>query len=141
MSRSEAAAFHRSRGTDLSLCLPEVRDQLGAALGIGATDYLDAQRHRSLLSQRAVAAFTVCDVIAMPTSPVVAPRRDDYERYLLRLSRNTILWSLAGCPAVSMPCGADSQGMPVGFQLTARPGDEGALVAAGLLLEQGLGRR
>ena len=112
-----------------------------AALDITAVDYLDAQRQRLLLAERAVAHFARCDLLASPTTPVVAPPRADYERYLLRLSRNTIVWSLAGCPAVSLPCGTAAGGLPVGLQLAARPGGEGTLVEAGLLLEAGLARR
>ncbi|MCU1491388.1 MAG: amidase [Acidimicrobiaceae bacterium] len=141
VSRSEAAAFHRSQGTDLERCIPEVRDQLQAALEIPAVDYLDAQRQRHVLSGRAMAAFAHCDVLAWPTTPVVAPPRGDYERYLLRLSRNTILWSLAGCPAVSLPCRSGDKGLPVGLQLAARPGAEATLVEAGLLVEHVLTTR
>ena len=136
VSRSEAAAYHRARGTDTSRCIAEVRDQLEAALGIAAVDYLDAQRQRLVLAERAGAAFALCDVVAMPATPMVAPRLDDYERHLLRLSRNTILWSLCGYPAVALPVGAGAGDLPVGLQLSARPGSEADLVAAGLLLER-----
>ncbi len=138
ISRSEAAAFHRGLGTDLSLCIPEVREQLSGALSISAADYLDAQRHRAELSKRTLAQFAHCDVIASPTTPVVAPSRDDYERYLLRLSRNTIIWSLIGAPAVSVPVGLAEHGLPTGLQLSAAPGREQVLVDAGVTLERGL---
>jgi len=136
VSRSEAAAYHRSQGTDLARCIPEVRDQLAAGLTISAADYLDAQRQRHLLSQRAVASFVECDVVATPTAPVVAPPHADYERYLLRLSRNTILWSLVGAPALSLPCGSSREGLPVGLQIAAAPGREQALVDTGVALER-----
>lgn len=136
ISRSEAAAFHRANGTDLKLCIPEVRDQLSAALEITAVDYLDAQRHRKLLAQRTLGSFEHCDVLLMPTTPLVAPPRSDYERYLLRLSRNAILWSLLGAPAVSMPCGSTREGLPVGLQLAASPGNEHLLCSVGIALEE-----
>jgi aspartyl-tRNA(Asn)/glutamyl-tRNA(Gln) amidotransferase subunit A len=135
ISRSEAAAFHRAQGTDLERCIPEVRDQLAAGLTISAADYLDAQRQRSLLSERTLAHFDTCDVVASPTAPLVAPPHADYERYLLRLSRNTIIWSLAGAPALSMPCGADAGGIPIGLQLASPPGREQDLVTLGTALE------
>jgi aspartyl-tRNA(Asn)/glutamyl-tRNA(Gln) amidotransferase subunit A len=99
VSRAEAASFHRSQQTDLDACIPEVRDQLAAGLTISAADYLDAQRQRRVLAARSLAAFAACDVLAVPTAPIVAPRLAEYERYLLRLSRNTIIW----CPAVGRP--------------------------------------
>jgi aspartyl-tRNA(Asn)/glutamyl-tRNA(Gln) amidotransferase subunit A len=135
VSRSEAAAFHRSIGTDLDLCIPEVRDQLRAGLTITAADYLDAQRQRERLCAATLAQFGNCDIIVSPTSPLVAPLKTDYERYLLRLSRNTIIWSLLGSPAVSLPCGTGEAGLPVGLQLAAAPGREQVLVDAGIALE------
>ncbi|MCU1493977.1 MAG: amidase [Acidimicrobiaceae bacterium] len=136
ISRSEASAFHRSLGTDLDRCIPEVRDQLVAGLTISAADYLDAQRQRLILSKRTLASFLDCDVVVTPTAPVVAPPHADYERYLLRLSRNTIVWSLIGAPAVSMPCGVGAGGLPVGLQLAAPPGREQDLVTIGTALER-----
>lgn len=138
VSRGEAAAYHRSQGTDVERCIPEVRDQLAAALHISAADYLDAQRQRHLLSSRVVEVFGRCDLVAAPTTPITAPPRHDYERHLLRLSRNTIMWSLSGSPAASYPVGTTPAGMPIGLQLAARRGGEAILAAAGRLLEDSL---
>jgi aspartyl-tRNA(Asn)/glutamyl-tRNA(Gln) amidotransferase subunit A len=138
VSRCEAATFHRAQGTDLDRCIPEVRDQLTAALRITATDYLDAQRQRELLAARILAAFAACDIVATPTTPMVAPPRDDYERYLLLLSRNLIMWSLVGAPALSLPSGTSADGLPTGLQLAAPPWGERRLVTAGVALERAL---
>ncbi len=109
-----------------------------AGLTISAADYLDAQRQRSRLGASVLGQFALCDLVAMPTSPMVAPLKADYERYLLRLSRNTILWSLMGAPAVSVPCGPAEHGLPAALQLAAAPGNEQALVDAGTALERAL---
>lgn len=139
VSRCEAAAFHRGRGTDRSLCWDEVVDQLDAALAITAVDYLDAQRLRAELVEGLLGPFADHDVLAMPTVPIVAPPVADFARHLLQLSRNAVPWSFTGFPALSMPCGW-SDGLPVGLQLVAPPGGEGLLVALGSALEgQGLG--
>ncbi|HUZ09057.1 MAG TPA: amidase [Acidimicrobiales bacterium] len=140
ISRSEAAAFHRSQGTDLDRCIPEVRDQLRAAQEITAVDYLEAQRQRSALADRTLAALAGVDVLVTPTTPVPAPSRDDYEDYLLVLSRNAIIWSLVGSPALSLPCGAAGR-LPIGVQLTAAPGAERLLARIGTMLEQALAAR
>ncbi len=139
ISRSEAAAFHRSQGTDLSKCIPEVREQLLRGLSITGSDYLDAQRQRAILGQKILEEFANCDILVSPTTPLVAPPREDYERYLLRLSRNTIIWSLIGAPAVSIPIGLCEEGLPAGIQFAAAPGHEQTLVNAGMTLERGLG--
>ena len=86
--------------------------------------------------QRVHDAFARFDVLAMPTMPVTAPPvginvPPGHE------GRNTVDWSyftypfnLSGNPAVSMPIGLASNGMPVGLQLVGRWGDERTLLAA-----------
>ena len=127
VSRCEAATFHRAAGLDRSLYWPEVRDQLDAADGVLATDYIDAQRYRAALREEMLAVFRVHDVLAMPTSPVVAPPVERADEYPTILSRNAILWSFTGFPAISIPCPTD--GLPVGLQLVAGPGGEALLIA------------
>ncbi len=136
ISRSEAAAVHRSLGLDRSLYWQEVGEQLDLADAVTAADYLDAQRIRADLATELFAVFDDVDVLAMPTSPVVAPPVDDFARYLTVLSRNAIPWSLVGFPAVSIPCGVDADGLPIGIQLVAPPGHDAVLVAVGTALER-----
>jgi Asp-tRNA(Asn)/Glu-tRNA(Gln) amidotransferase A subunit family amidase len=62
----------------------------------------------------------------------------DYEQYLLVLSRNAIIWSLVGNPALSMPCGTTDRGLPIGVQLIAAPGEERRLGEVGSMLENAL---
>jgi aspartyl-tRNA(Asn)/glutamyl-tRNA(Gln) amidotransferase subunit A len=135
VSRCEAAAFHRGRQTDRSRCWDEVADQLDAALGVTAVDYLDAQRIRAELAERLLAVFDDHDVLVLPTVPIVAPPVADFARHLLLLSRNAIPWSFTGFPALSVPCGW-SGGLPVGLQVVAPPGREDLLVAAGAAVER-----
>ncbi len=138
VSRCEAATFHRSLGLDRSLYWQEVAEQLEEAERVIAMDYLDAQRLRVDLGQRLLRAFESHDVLAMPTSIVVAPPVEDFARYLTVLSRNAIPWSFLGFPALSLPCGMTPQGLPVGLQLVAPPGCEARLVALGTALERAL---
>ena len=81
--------------------------------------------------------FSSCDVLAMPTVPIVAPPRDDFAAHLMTLSRNAIPWSFVGFPALSLPCG-EVGGLPVGLQLVAAPYREDLLVALGSALEGAL---
>jgi aspartyl-tRNA(Asn)/glutamyl-tRNA(Gln) amidotransferase subunit A len=137
ISRCEAATFHRSLGADRARYWDEVADQLAAAECILAMDYIDAQRRRAELAARAVGAFADHDVLVMPAAPVVAPRVEDFARYLLVLSRNSCLWSLTGLPALCIPCG-DVGGLPVGVQLVAPPWREDLLIALGSAWEAAL---
>ncbi|MBJ7331658.1 MAG: amidase [Solirubrobacteraceae bacterium] len=129
VSRAEAAAFHRAAGLDRSLYWDEVRDQLDAADGVLAVDYIDAQRSRAALNAEMRAVFEHVDVLAMPTAPVQAPLAENAEDYLTVLSRNAILWSFVGFPAISIPCPVPEGELPVGLQLVAGPGQEAMLIA------------
>jgi len=135
VSRSEAATFHQAIGTDPALCTAEIRDQLEEAARIPAKEYLAAQRYRGQLQEEFLALFDDIDAMAMPTSPVVAPRTADADRYFTVLSRNCIPWSFIGFPAVSLPCQDRAYGLPVGLQLAAPPHHEATLVALGTAYE------
>jgi aspartyl-tRNA(Asn)/glutamyl-tRNA(Gln) amidotransferase subunit A len=135
VSRCEAAAAHRSLELDRSQYWEEVREQLDFADGVAAVDYLDAQRVRADLRARFLACFRDHDVLALPTVPIVAPLIEDFARYLMLLARNAIPWSLVGFPAISVPVGV-SEGLPVGIQLVAPPGQEARLVELGRTLER-----
>ena len=138
ISRCEAAGFHRSLGLDRFLYWDEVADQLAAAALVSAIDYLDAQRVRGQLAERLLVCFDHVDVLAMPTTLSVAPRLDEYERFLMTLARNAIPWSLVGFPAMSVPVGL-VDGLPVGLQLVAGPHCDDVLIAAGLAVEEAVG--
>ena len=95
------------------------------ALSAGYYDayYLKAQKVRTLIKQDFEAAFEQVDVLVCPTSPTTAFRAgektaDPLGMYLLDLM--TIPVNLAGLPAISIPCGFDQQGLPIGMQLIGK---------------------
>jgi aspartyl-tRNA(Asn)/glutamyl-tRNA(Gln) amidotransferase subunit A len=101
--------------------------------------YLKAQKVRSLIKQDFEAAFRRCDVIATPTAPTTAFRlgakiQDPLEMYLSDVC--TISINLAGLPALSLPCGFDSDGMPVGMQLIGKHFDEATILRVAHSYEQ-----
>jgi aspartyl-tRNA(Asn)/glutamyl-tRNA(Gln) amidotransferase subunit A len=82
--------------------------------------YIKAQQMRRLIAQDFVEAFKCCDVIMGPTSPSTAFRfgeksGDPVQMYLSDIY--TIAVNLAGLPGMSIPCGFDSGGLPVGLQV------------------------
>ncbi|MHB1093753.1 Asp-tRNA(Asn)/Glu-tRNA(Gln) amidotransferase subunit GatA [Thiobacillus sp.] len=82
--------------------------------------YLQAQKIRRLIADDFSEAFKTCDVILGPTTPGTAFKLgeksgDPVEMYLNDLY--TIPANLAGLPGMSLPCGFDSQGLPIGLQL------------------------
>ncbi len=135
VSRSEAAQFHRESGTNLESCIPEVRDQLRQAMELSAMDYIRALRLRGQLRERLATAFSAIDVLAMPTSKVVAPLRSEAGDYLLVLSENCIPWSLVNFPAISVHMG-QAAGLPCGIQFVAGPGEDKLLLAVAYAFER-----
>jgi aspartyl-tRNA(Asn)/glutamyl-tRNA(Gln) amidotransferase subunit A len=82
--------------------------------------YAKAQKVRAMVKQDYLSAFTKCDAILTPTSPSVAfkigERSDDpLAMYLSDIY--TVSANLAGVPAISVPCGISSEGLPIGVQL------------------------
>ena len=92
------------------------------ALSAGYYDayYLKAQKVRTLIKQDFEAAFEKVDVLVSPTSPTTAFKlgaklADPLSMYLDDLM--TIPVNMAGLPGLSLPCGMDSSGMPIGLQI------------------------
>lgn len=84
--------------------------------------YLKAQKVRTLIKQDFENAFAKVDVLICPTSPTTAFKAgektdDPLSMYLSDLM--TIPVNLAGLPGISIPCGFDEQGLPIGMQLVA----------------------
>jgi aspartyl-tRNA(Asn)/glutamyl-tRNA(Gln) amidotransferase subunit A len=82
--------------------------------------YLQAQKIRRLIADDFNAAFKTCDVILGPTAPGTAFKlgeksADPVDMYLNDLY--TIPANLAGLPGMSLPCGFDARGLPIGLQL------------------------
>jgi aspartyl-tRNA(Asn)/glutamyl-tRNA(Gln) amidotransferase subunit A len=93
--------------------------------------YLQAQKIRRLVAQDFSRAFQKCDVIIGPTAPTTAfelgaKTEDPVQMYLGDVF--TIPAALAGLPALSVPCGFDESGLPVGVQLMGRHFSEGQLL-------------
>ena len=95
--------------------------------------YLQAQKLRRLIARDFSEAFQRCDIILGPTSPSTAfalgAKTDDpVQMYLNDIF--TIPAPLAGLPALSVPCGFDAAGLPVGLQLTGNYFSEALLLRA-----------
>ena len=103
------------------------------ALSAGYYDayYRKAQQVRRIISNDFRNAFAQCDYVAGPTSPTTAfllgeKISDPVSMYLSDIF--TISVNLAGIPAISIPVGFDSQGLPIGLQLIGRSFDEAGLL-------------
>lgn len=115
---------------------PEVQRRIMVGTYVLSAGYFDAyyiraQKVRRLISDDFKNAFTThCDVIACPTAPTTAFKvgektSDPVAMYLNDIF--TIPVNLAGLPGISIPCGFDSAGLPIGLQLIGKPFDEETL--------------
>ena len=144
---------HRARAKDLTETYmlsraegfgPEVkrRIMLGTyALSAGYYDayYLKAQRVRTLIKRDFDEAFKSCDAIITPTAPTTAFRigekiQDPLQMYLSDIY--TISVNLVGLPALSLPCGFDSEGLPIGMQIIGKHFDESTILGIAYAHEQ-----
>lgn len=123
---------------------PEVkrRIMLGTyALSAGYYDayYLKAQKVRTLVARDFKEAFKKVDVVVCPTSPTTAFKlgektEDPLSMYLSDVF--TITANLAGIPGISLPCGKDKRGLPIGIQFLGRPFDELKMLQLSFAYEQ-----
>ena len=131
--RTRAAGF----GTEVKR-----RIMLGTyALSAGYYDayYLKAQKVRTLIRRDFEQVFATQDVIITPTAPTTAFRigektADPLQMYLSDIF--TISINLAGLPGLSMPCGFDKAGLPIGLQIVGRPFEEERVFQAAYAYEQ-----
>lgn len=133
--------YKRSRSEGFG---PEVkrRIMLGSfVLSSGYYDayYLKALRTKALIKQAFDKAFASYDLIVAPASPATAPRLgeslcDPIQMYLGDIY--TISVNLAGLPGLTVPCGIDGKGLPIGMQLIGDCFQEKKLIRAGFSFEQ-----
>ena len=101
--------------------------------------YLKALRTKALIRQAFDQAFAKYDVILGPAAPTTAPKlgeslRDPIKMYLGDIY--TVSVNLAGLPAISLPCGKDKQGLPIGLQFIGDCFEEKKIIRAAYAFEQ-----
>ena len=101
--------------------------------------YKKAQQVRTLVMNKFSKAFEKYDVILTPTSPTVAfgigtKSENPLEMYLSDIC--TVSVNIAGLPAISIPCGVNSEKMPIGMQLIGNKFEEEKILNAAYTLEQ-----
>ena len=105
--------------------------------------YLKALRTKALIKKEFDQAFGKYDVLLAPASPFTAPKIGESLKNPLAMYLGdiyTISVNLAGLPGLSVPCGKDKNGLPIGLQLIGDCFKENNLIRAGYAYEQARGR-
>ncbi|MBL0346406.1 amidase [Candidatus Villigracilis affinis] len=139
MTQADGAAFHRERlkehpdwfGADVRLRL-----ETGAAFT--SSEYILARRTQAEIKRRLELLFEEYDVLLLPTTPISAPvlEGENAVERARQLTRFTAPFNLAGLPALTVPCGFTSEGLPIGLQIVSRAWNEAGVLRAGYTFQQ-----
>jgi aspartyl-tRNA(Asn)/glutamyl-tRNA(Gln) amidotransferase subunit A len=141
----EAYSFHeqllKDRGQDYGA---DVRSRLQVGRLLLSADYVRAQRARTLMREEARRVFETVDVLVTPTVPITPPRIGQgsaqrgsvSEPVGVSLTRCTRHFNVTGQPAISLPCGFTTDGLPIGLQIAGRPFEESTILQAAYAYEQ-----
>lgn len=144
---AEASSYHQKTLREKAdLYQPDVRALLEAGELLSATDYIRALRVRQLIKQgwRELFETNGLDALVAPTLTAVAVRADDptvrwpdgsEESAIDAYVTTSAPGNLTGLPALSVPCGFDRQGLPIGMQVIGRPFDEPGVLHIGSVFE------
>jgi aspartyl-tRNA(Asn)/glutamyl-tRNA(Gln) amidotransferase subunit A len=139
---AEAFSIHRElmsrRANDID---PNVRVRLERARNVSAADYIDMVRQRARLIGLMDTRLAELDILALPTTPIVAPTMhevapaDEFARKNAMLLRNTLIVNFFDLCAVSVPIPRES-GLPAGLMLVARNGQDNRLFRIAMAVER-----
>ncbi len=123
---------------------PEVKRRIMVGTYVLSSGYYDAyykkaQKVRTVIKDAYSKLFEKYDLLLTPTSPTTAFKigektENPLEMYLADIC--TVPVNIGGLPGMSIPCALDSNGMPIGFQLIAKPFNEEAIFRAAYTYEQ-----
>jgi aspartyl-tRNA(Asn)/glutamyl-tRNA(Gln) amidotransferase subunit A len=139
---AETAAIHvdnvRHRGDDYN---PHAKLFVAYGLLVSGACYLMSSRVRAQVRDDLITALEKrADVLMLPTAGIQVPRVLEDSPGLGIVSENfaiyTPIFNFTGLPAIQVPCGFDSDHLPVGFQLASRPFDEATICQVAYAYEQ-----
>jgi len=136
----EAAHYHRQnlqqRPQDIA---EQVRNRLLAGRNLAAVEYLRGLDVQRRIKGEAATLFADIDLLVTPTTPFTATRIEDELAAVGREGRIhhfTAPFNITGQPAISVPCGFDPQGLPIGLQIIGRPWEEETVLRLAHAYEQ-----
>lgn len=142
----EAAAWHDMQaGTNPEAFGPDVVDALAAGRAYRGVDYLAALRARQAVIAGMDAMFSSgVDLLVSPTIPMTAPEYGATEvafggeitPILWAVNALTVPANVTGMPALTVPAGFGTDGLPIGLQVMGRPGADATVLGAGHAFEE-----
>jgi aspartyl-tRNA(Asn)/glutamyl-tRNA(Gln) amidotransferase subunit A len=140
---TETYAIHeeklQSRWTEFG---PLARNRMMLGAFVRSSDYLQAQRRRRELADSVDAVFENCDALVAPAMLTPAGPMDSNEAFpFLAAPMINVPFNLTDHPAVSVRCGFQKSGMPIGAQIVARRWDEAGSLRVADAYEQAAGWR
>ena len=140
--KCEAAAMHRPWMEANAPYANQVRTRMEAGFFIPATQYIDALRLRAHFVKEFLAtAMEGVDAVMLPAIPFPLPTIEETDtettggpstlKMVAGFTGLTRPFNTLGVPALSLPCGFDTNGVPMGLQLVGRPFDEAMLYRIG----------
>jgi len=140
---AEASALMEKHAGNRNLFGADVMALIDQGRLLAATDYINAQRLRRMMQREFAQLWRRVDCLFTPTTPMGAPRigdttvqfGDQTEDVRLAATRLVRGINVLGLPALSMPCGLDRRGLPLGLQIVGRPFDEALVLRAAAALE------
>jgi aspartyl-tRNA(Asn)/glutamyl-tRNA(Gln) amidotransferase subunit A len=133
IAKAEAYALHERRlARQPDLFDDDVRARLLLGQEVSGFQYARARQTVRTWHSRVARVFSRVDMLLMPTTPAVAPFVSSASllRTTSELVRFTYPWSVAGVPALTVPCGFSKSGLPVGMQLVGPAFSENLLFGA-----------
>jgi aspartyl-tRNA(Asn)/glutamyl-tRNA(Gln) amidotransferase subunit A len=138
-----ASAFEETVRTGAGLLGINARTRLETGSFLLATDYIRAQRVRSVFQREFASAMREVDVLVTPTSPGPPQKFDEPAvssdakgAATAAANRFRRPFNLVGAPAISIPCGFDPAGIPVGLQIVGRPLEDALVLKVAHAYEQ-----
>jgi aspartyl-tRNA(Asn)/glutamyl-tRNA(Gln) amidotransferase subunit A len=129
LQAAESYACHAEGVTKTpELYQPETLRRIRSGATVSAADYIQRRRELDEARRGIRDVFATVDVLISPTMPIPAPKIDDLRANPdalrpaeLKLLRNTRPFNVWGLPAISVPCGFTTAGLPIGLQIAGPP--------------------
>jgi aspartyl-tRNA(Asn)/glutamyl-tRNA(Gln) amidotransferase subunit A len=142
MTQADGAAYHRERLAERPDGFgADVRQRLETGRNYTSTEYILARRAQAEMIRRLGQFFDSYDILILPTTPITAPfiEGNDAVEQARRLTRFTAPFNLTGLPAITIPCGYDQHGLPMGLQIVSKAWGESLVLRAARSYERETG--